>query len=237
MSDRTARSGQVPQNPSLLAGARPRRVPTVLEPCDKMPNPIPEEQLWLAAIEDGRLGTWDLDPRLEVVHYAPQWKSRLGFPRIHDCDSTGFWRCRVHPQDFDAMLRSLRLHIDGSLPTYEARFRLRSNGSGYRHVLSRGRVVARDASGAATRMVGTMVDLTDRPPVAAVHGLATEDPTQWVERPRVPFHALLGVSARPDSGPDGGWTSPSGLAAERHRLVDQVHDLLQRACRDANGGA
>jgi PAS fold len=202
-----------------------------------MLNPTPEEQRWLAAIEGGRLGTWDLDPRLEVVHYAPQWKSRLGFPRIHDCDSTGFWRCRVHPEDFDAMLRSLRLHIDGSLPTYEVRFRLRSNGSGYRYVLSRGRVVERDANGAATRMVGTMVDLTDRPPVAAAHGLAAEDPTQVVERSRVPFHALLGVNASQASGPSSGWPSSPGLAADRHRLVDQVHDLLHRAWRDAGGGA
>ena len=192
-----------------------------------MLNPTPEEQRWLAAIEGGRLGTWDLDPRLEVVHYAPQWKSRLGFPRIHDCDSTGFWRCRVHPEDFDAMLRSLRLHIDGSLPTYEVRFRLRSNGSGYRYVLSRGRVVERDANGAATRMVGTMVDLTDRPPVAAAHGLAAEDPTQVVERPRVPFHALLGVDRRASA------LSPCSVA-DRDALLANVHDLLDRGLREAD---
>jgi len=177
------------------------------------------------------VGVWDLDPRLEVVHYAPQWKSQLGFPRIHSADSTGFWRCRVHPQDYGTMLRSLRQHLDGSLPTYEARFRLRSNGSGYRTVLSRGRVVERDHHGAATRMVGTMVDLTDRPIVSACHGLVTEDPDHAVEPHRVPFHLLLGVSP-------GSTTAPTELvAADRRRLVDQVHDLLHLASREARTGA
>ena len=69
----------------------------------------------------------------------------------------------VHPDDFQAMLRALRAHLDGFAPHYEMQFRLRGNGFGYRTVLSRGRVVARDHRGDATRMVGTMIDLTGRP--------------------------------------------------------------------------
>ena len=181
-----------------------------------MSDRTPEIRRWATAIENARFGVWDLDPRLELVHYSPQWKARLGFPRIDAPDSSAFWRCRVHPDDVDPMLGSLRAHLDGCSSTYEMRFRLRSNGSGYRSMLSRGRVVARDPLGKATRMVGTMVDLTGWAPSAANYGLATELPVQARELPRLPFHAVLGG------------------APEGQRLVELIDDLLDLALRDAN---
>lgn len=134
-----------------------RRTPTVIV------HPARDIRHWLQALDEARFGVWDLDPRCESVHYSPAWKARLGFAGVPAADSTWFWRCRVHPDDFDGMLGSLRRHLDGFSDSYEMHFRLRSNGSGYRTVLSRGRVVERDARGDAIRMVGTMVDLTNRP--------------------------------------------------------------------------
>ena len=181
-----------------------------------MSDRTPEERRWATSIENARFGVWDLDPRLEIVHYSPQWKARLGFPRIDAPDTCAFWRCRVHPDDFDPMLGSLRSHLDGFTPTYEMRFRLRSNGSGYRSMLSRGRVVARDPLGNAPRMVGTMVALTGGASSAANYGLATELPVQARELHRLPFHAALGG------------------APERHRLVERVDDLLDVALLETN---
>lgn len=181
-----------------------------------MSDRTPEMRRWATSIENARFGVWDLDPRLELVHYSPQWKARLGFPRIDAPDGSAFWRCRVHPDDVDPMLGSLRSHLDGCSSTYEMRFRLRSNGSGYRSMLSRGRVVARDSLGKATRMVGTMVDLTGWASSAANYGLATELPVQARELPRLPFHAVLGG------------------APEGQRLVELIDDLLDLALRDAS---
>jgi hypothetical protein len=113
-------------------------------------------------------------------------------------------------------LGSLRSHLDGCTSTCEMRFRLRSNGSGYRSMRSRGRVVARDPLGNATRMIGTMVDLTGRAWPAANHGLAAELPAQTGELFRLAFHAVLGG------------------APESHRLVELVDDLLDVALLDAN---
>jgi len=178
-----------------------------------MPDRTPQRHRWRAALESGLFGTWDLDLPREMVHYSPQWKARLGFPRIHEPDSTGFWRCRVHPEDVGPMLNALRRHFDGKSATYEHRFRLRSNGSGYRTMLSRGRVVAHSAAGRATRMVGTMVDLTPRAMSAAAHSLATEDPQDAIGAYRPPFHAMLGIDP----------TDP---------LMDAVGDLLDRALHE-----
>jgi PAS domain-containing protein len=176
-----------------------------------------EEARWAIAIKNATLGVWDLDPRHDVVHYSPQWKARLGFPRVEAADCTAFWRCRVHPDDVAPMLGSLRSHIDGCSPDYAMRFRLRSNGSGYRTMLSRGRVVARDTLGNATRMIGTMVDLTGRPATIANYGLATEEPRGADALSHLPFHALLGAAA------------PQG-----QRLVELIDDLLDVALREAH---
>lgn len=182
------------------------------------------EDIWRRAIATGELGVWDLRFELETVHYSPQWKQRLGFPDPQAADSTHFWRCRVHPDDLDGMLAEIRAHARGEHPVYEARFRLRSNGSGYRVVHSHGRIIERDAAGHALRMVGTMVDLSASPliprgglpdgPRGAMGGLPVE----------LPFHRLLGVEGR---GVDvaGGVQ----IALERDRVLGLVGDLLHAA--------
>jgi PAS fold len=183
-----------------------------------------EELRWLQAIESATFGVWDLDPRLDTVHYSPAWKAHLGFPRIHAPDATSFWRCRVHPGDVDPMLGSLRAHLDGHASSYAMRFRLRSNGSGYRTVLSRGRVVARDASGQAIRMVGTMVDLTGRPVPLTRYGLPSEDAGPTGAAQAMPLYAALGAS-------------PAAAAPDSQPLIEQIADLLDIALREGGTAA
>lgn len=120
------------------------------------------ESRWELAILNAGFGVWDLDPCEQTVHYPPQWKSMLGYPDRDERDSTATWRARVHPDDLEPMLQALGAHIEGRSATYEQEFRLRAADGRYRVVLSRGRVVARDASGRALRVVGTLTDLTER---------------------------------------------------------------------------
>lgn len=169
------------------------------------------------AVEAGDLALWDLRPELETVHYSPQWKLRLGFPEPHGPDSTHFWRCRVHPEDLPPMLAAMREHTRGGQPGYEARFRLRSNGSGYRLVHSRGRVIERCPEGRALRMVGTMIDLTDRPCTPQA-GLPEGPRGAMAGSPlALPFHALLGAAH---------------AAVERERVLGLMEDLLLASLAD-----
>lgn len=179
---------------------------------------------WRQAVEAGELGIWDLRIELETVHYSPQWKLRLGFPEPYSADSTHFWRCRVHPDDFQGMLAAMGAHTRGSEPHYEATFRLRSNGSGYRVMHSRGRVIERSAEGRALRMVGAMVDLTERPCTPRTglpdgpRGVMEGSPLE------LPFHLLLGSDAK-----------TAQAAAERARVLGLVEDLLQAALAQLDG--
>jgi PAS domain S-box-containing protein len=170
-----------------------------------MPDLTPEEERWRTALQNADFGMWDLDPKNETVRYSPQWKARLGFAQIDSPDRTSFWRSLVHPDDFNPMLRGLRLHMDGYTPTYEMRFRLRAGNFRYVSVLSRGRVVERDEQGDALRIIGTMIDLTQRWP-------APPAPRADLPRPRRDLMSFIDPAAR--------------------QLREQVGDLLDIAVRD-----
>ena len=120
------------------------------------------EQLWGMALLNAAFGVWDLNLLQQTVNYSPEWKLLLGYESVDAPDSTATWRSRVHPEDLAPMLAALSAHLKGSSPGYECEFRLRAADGSYRWVLSRGRVVERDAQGQALRAVGTLTDLTDR---------------------------------------------------------------------------
>ena len=185
-----------------------------------------EVRRWRTAIERGAFGVWDLNPPLELVHYSPRWKEHLGFPHPEQPDSTAFWRCRVHPEDLEPMMLALRAHFDGFTDTYEQRFRLRSNGSGYRAVLSRGRVVQRDHRGNVLRMLGTMVDLTERP-VTPYDDRFLGEHLSPAALGCTPFHALLGVPAT-DAAPYDPRRDDDAA-----QLLDQVAEIQPLSNRDA----
>lgn len=184
----------------------------------------PGEVRWRQAIETGDLGVWDLRPDLEIVHHSPQWKQRLGFPEPYGADSTHFWRCRVHPDDLECMLAAMRAHARGTQSSYEATFRLRSNGSGYRLVHSRGRAIERNDEGRVLRMVGTMIDLTERP--CTPSGGLVDDPrdsTQGSSSLALPFHRLLSAEW---SGHELADAVAAQVALERGLVLGMVEDLL-----------
>lgn len=164
------------------------------------------------AVEAGELALWDLRPELETVQYSPRWKVLLGYPDPDSADSTHFWRCRVHPDDLPPMIERLRQHMQGDSPHYEATFRLRSNGSGYRRVHSRGRVIERGPQGRVLRMVGTMIDMTERPCTPA--GGLPEGPRGMMAGTPIamPLHLLLGDAL---------------AVRERERVLGLVEDLLR----------
>jgi hypothetical protein len=180
-----------------------------------------EQLRWHTAVEEGRFGVGDLDPALDMVHYSPRWKERMGFANLDVADSTSFWRCRVHPDDLQPMLKALRSHLDGFRSLYEAKFRIRSNGSGYRLMLSRGLAVERDPQGHPLRVVGTMVDLTDRPASPLAESLALCDAPCAPPGSRLPFHLLLGGAGR---------SAPDPLLGQASELLDMsMRQVLRKA--------
>lgn len=156
------------------------------------------------ALQSACFGVWDLDVRRQQVHYSPQWKAMLGYAASDEWDGTVTWRSRVHADDLEPMLEALDGHLQGRHPAYDMEFRLRAADGSYRWVLSRGRVVERDAQGQALRAVGTLTDLTDRRQADTLRierdraAVASRAKNEFLSRMshelRTPLNAILGFS-------------------------------------------
>ncbi|MBC7772517.1 MAG: PAS domain S-box protein [Pyrinomonadaceae bacterium] len=112
---------------------------------------------------------WDWDVLRNKTVHSPSWKKMLGYTAgAEHQDLT--WSSRVHPDDYPRTIALLNRCVEGATDLYEAEYRLKSRSGTWVRVLSRGRVVKRDASGRALRMIGNMTDISSI--VAAKEALA-----------------------------------------------------------------
>ncbi len=94
-------------------------------------------------------GAWNGDPdRL------------LGYARGEIPPTLEWWRRLVHRDDLPRSVREFEEHARGETPHLSSEYRALARDGGWRWLLSRGRTVARNAAGHATRMVGTITDVT-----------------------------------------------------------------------------
>ncbi len=106
-------------------------------------------------------GLWVWDLAADTVYYSDRWKEMLGFSESEIGDSPGEWFSRVHPDDV-AMLRvEFDAHRNGTTPSIEHEHRMRNRSGEDRWMLARG-VAVRDATGNATRIAGSLTDITTR---------------------------------------------------------------------------
>jgi two-component system, cell cycle sensor histidine kinase and response regulator CckA len=73
-----------------------------------------------------------------------------------------FWENLLHPEDRPDAVEKVFNHLAGFTDYYEDEYRVRAKSGEWKWILSRGRVMERDESGAPLRMTGTYLDITDR---------------------------------------------------------------------------
>ncbi|MBI3343389.1 MAG: EAL domain-containing protein [Gammaproteobacteria bacterium] len=119
-----------------------------------------EERLQLVA-KASNDAIWDLDLITEDLIWNEHFATMFGYRQEDIEPGMASWNNRVHPEDRERVLKSIHdlLNSGGSYWSEEYRFR-RSDGS-YAYLLDRGYVV-HDDTGKPVRMIGSMVDLTER---------------------------------------------------------------------------
>ncbi len=117
------------------------------------------EERWQLALQAVGDGMWDWNLVDNTVYYSPRWEEIVGFapgaaPRELDTFSE-----HVHPDDLASVFAKVNQYLAKQTPEYNMEFRmLRVDGSEL-WTLHRGQALF-DSSGKATRMIGTVVDLT-----------------------------------------------------------------------------
>lgn len=108
-------------------------------------------------------GLWDWNLTTKQAFYSPSWIRLLG---LEDQDiplnNVYDWKNCVHPDDRPWVEQALNEHLEGRTPGFAVEHRVRHRSGEWKWFAMRGKVVQRDEQDRPLRMMGTMIDITDR---------------------------------------------------------------------------
>lgn len=120
---------------------------------------VSEERLQLA-VAGSTDGLWDWHPHRGELYFSPRCAEMLGYGPHELPQARETLLALMHPADVGEFDRRLVAHVR-QRTQYDVELRLRRKGGGYLWVRARGRMV-RGAIGKATRMAGSLSDISDR---------------------------------------------------------------------------
>ncbi|MGZ3459408.1 MAG: PAS domain-containing sensor histidine kinase [Archangium sp.] len=157
---------------------------------------------------------WDWNPSSDSIHWGEASHSVLGY-LPEEMGGLSWWTEQIHPEDRELVLRGIEHAVESGGESWVAEYRFRRKDSTYVHVLDRG-LVARDAQGSPVRMIGSMMDITERK--RAVERMQEE--AQFRER----FIGILGHDLRNPLNA----ISLSARALRRRSLTPAQQQIAQR---------
>lgn len=114
------------------------------------------------AMEGANDGLWDVDLRTNEVYMSPRGCEILGYLPDEMEQVARVWYQLVHPDDMPETTNRLQAHLEGRSPIFEIEQRLQMKSGTWKWVLTRGKLVERDANGQPVRVTGTHTDITER---------------------------------------------------------------------------
>lgn len=115
------------------------------------------------AFEASQDGLWDWDLVKDEFYVAPKFRRLLGYDPDDTEDFPNIFSktdIHLHPDDTDKVLAAVKTHLEDQTP-YDVEFRLITKRGEYKYFRARGNSV-RNPEGNPVRMVGSIVDISDR---------------------------------------------------------------------------
>ena len=113
------------------------------------------------ALEGSQVSVWESDLRTNEVWLDGGWAKYLGNPPSETRTTAVELLTLVHPEDREPVAAAAVQVTKGEIEHYAVEHRVMTQGGAWKWILSRGRVVARDAAGRALRMSGTNADIAE----------------------------------------------------------------------------
>jgi diguanylate cyclase (GGDEF)-like protein/PAS domain S-box-containing protein len=119
------------------------------------------EERYALAARGANDGLWDWNLATNEVYYSPRWKGMVGCSDAEIGAAPDDWLARIHPEDVERVRADIASHVAGYSPQLETEHRIRHRDGHHVWVLCRG-VAVRDTLGKATRLAGSLTDITER---------------------------------------------------------------------------
>ncbi|SOB87317.1 PAS domain S-box-containing protein [Sphingomonas guangdongensis] len=116
---------------------------------------------------------WDWDLVGNEVTWNDALTRSYGYAPAAVAPTGDWWLQHIHADDRDRIDHSIHALLDGPDTRWSAEYRFRRADNSYASILDRGYVI-RDVSGRATRMIGAMLDLTERQESRAALAISEE---------------------------------------------------------------
>ena len=118
------------------------------------------EERFELAVAGSTAGIWDWDLLTDKVYYSDRFKELLGYAPDEFLDTPDeFWN-RLHPDDYEAARLAVDRHLKERM-VFNIECRLQTKSGEYRWFHFRGQSLW-EKTGQATRMSGSITDITDR---------------------------------------------------------------------------
>ncbi|HKB15977.1 MAG TPA: PAS domain-containing protein, partial [Planctomycetota bacterium] len=119
-----------------------------------------EERFWLLA-EATTLGIYDWDIPGDLLWWSEGFYRLFGYEPGTRTSNIAWWKKGIHPKDYPRVVAGIEKAIEEKARFWTDEYRFARGNGTYAWVLDRGYFI-RDAEGRASRMVGAMIDLSDR---------------------------------------------------------------------------
>ncbi len=114
------------------------------------------------ALSGSEMACWDWDIQARQVKGDERWPAMLGYLPEELMNDEAEWLALIDPRDRAKFDRTMSAYLQGDSLHYQSEHRLRHKSGHWLTVEARGRITRRDENGVPTRMVGTVMDITQR---------------------------------------------------------------------------
>jgi diguanylate cyclase (GGDEF)-like protein/PAS domain S-box-containing protein len=119
------------------------------------------EHRWRIAVESAGQGLWDINSTTDQNYFSDAWRAIRGLKPDEPEPSTTEDRFEsIHPEDKERLKQEFAAREIETSDAVNHEYRQRSKNGEWVWIMSRGKIVERDATGKTVRMIGTDTDIT-----------------------------------------------------------------------------
>lgn len=121
-----------------------------------------KEARYARVIEGSEQGFWEWDLKTQQFSASAKFEAMLGYAVGERTLPVEQWSKYVHPDDLAKSMISIDNHLKGVTAIHEVEMRCLTKNNEWKWILTRGKIVERDADGSPRLMTGTHTDISER---------------------------------------------------------------------------